>query len=86
MGFTAARPILIGIALMLFGSIASFPEGLDAKARAREVLGQARAALGGDAALNAVRSLSGSGDFRSGSGSAEVSGEVQLDLCFRTNS
>jgi len=80
MRLTTARPILVGIALMLFVPIASFPEGLDAKVRAREVLSQARAALGGDAALNAVRSLTGSGDFRSGSGSAAVSGEVQLDL------
>ena len=80
MRFTTARPILIGITLVLFGPIASFPEGLDAKARAREVLNQARAALGGDAALNAVRSLSGSGDFRSGPAGAEVSGEIQLDL------
>jgi hypothetical protein len=80
MRFTAARWILFGITLVLFGPIASFSEGLDAKARAREVLNQARAALGGDAALNAVRSLSGLGDFRSGSAGTEVSGEVQLDL------
>ena len=80
MRFTTARRILIVIPLVLFGPITSFPEGPDAKARAREVLNQARAALGGDAALNAVRSLSGSGDFRSGQAGAEVSGEIQLDL------
>jgi hypothetical protein len=80
MRFTTAQRILIGITLMLFGPITFSAQEPDAKERARELIHQARAAIGGDAALNAVRGLSGSGDFRSGSAGAEVSGEVQLDL------
>jgi hypothetical protein len=80
MRFATVRLISIGMALTLFGLAAAFAQGPDAKTHAREILDQTRAALGGDAALNAVRSLSGSGDFRNGSGGAEVSGEFQLEL------
>jgi hypothetical protein len=80
MRFAMARSVLIGIALTASPVIPAPGQAPDAKARALEVLDQARAALGGRAALEAVHSLSGSGDFRTGSDSSAVSGEVQLDV------
>lgn len=84
MRFRTARLVIAGIMIMLLcGSIvalAQASQSSEAKTRAREILNQARAALGGTAAMNAVKSLSAFGDFRSGSDSKEASGEVQLDL------
>lgn len=80
MSLRGTRLGLIGIVLIACGPVLAFAQGFDPKARAKEVLDQARKALGGEAALNAIRSLSASGDFRSGSSGAETSGDVQLDL------
>ena len=56
----------------------------DEKARAEELLAQARAALGGDAKLKAVQSLTVSGQLRQvvgGDGEQEqVQGEIQFDF------
>ncbi len=73
---------LIGFGLMtaLCAGIGAFSQTSDAKAHAREILNQARASLGGEAALKSLQSLSAFGDFRSGSGSTQASGDVQLDL------
>ncbi len=80
MRLTILRSILIGIISMFLGTISAPAQESDAKLRARQILNQAREALGGDEALNAVRSLSGSGDFRSGAGAIDATGDVQLDL------
>jgi hypothetical protein len=47
---------------------------------AKIVLDQARAALGGEAALKAIQSLSGSGSFIIGTGEHRASGQLKLDL------
>ena len=78
--FRRVPSIFLWILVTLAGPITVFAQASDAKARAREILDQTRAALGGDAALKAVQSLSAVGDFRSGSGNTQASGEVQLDL------
>jgi len=81
MGLGVTRSILLGT-LLLGSAIPALAQIPDAKARAGEILSQARAALGGEDALNALRSLYAQGDFRSGSGQTEASGDVELDLLF----
>jgi hypothetical protein len=63
----------------------SYTQSSDAKAgaaaaRAEELLKQARAALGGEAKLKAVRSLSASGSYRRLLQGREMSGEIEFDL------
>jgi len=72
--------LLFSILMPSFRTSMTLAQALDANARAREILAQTRAALGGDAALKSVQSLSALGDFRSGSGTTLASGDVQLDL------
>ncbi len=48
--------------------------------RAQEILAQARQALGGDSAFQAVKSLSVSGDFLGTSQDRDINGEIKLDL------
>ncbi|HKP11051.1 MAG TPA: hypothetical protein VJZ91_03040 [Blastocatellia bacterium] len=56
----------------------------DEKARAEELLAQARAALGGEAKLKAVQSLTASGQLRqvigTDDGQEQVQGDIQFDL------
>jgi len=67
--------VLLSIALAVAGRN-------DGQAGAREVIALARAALGGEATLEAVRSLSASGTFRRPLpfGGAPTSGELDLEL------
>jgi hypothetical protein len=58
----------------------AFAQNTNQKARANEILSQSRAALGPDAALKSVQSLSALGDFRSGSAGTQASGDFQLDI------
>ena len=71
---------LAALGLMLSWAAGVPAQSPDADARAAEVLNQARAALGGSAALEAIHSFSASGDFRVGSGDGQISGTVKLDL------
>ncbi len=64
----------------LFASVGAYAQSADSKSHARAILDQARNALGGDAALKSIKSLSGSGDFRSGTGNSQASGDVQVDF------
>jgi hypothetical protein len=66
------------LALILYACSAVFAQSPDGDRREVEVIKKARAALGGEAALNAVGTLSASGDFRVGSGEMLVSGDVKL--------
>jgi hypothetical protein len=63
--------------------LAADPAGADAAARAQRVLAAARQALGGDAALAGVHSLSLEGQLRrrlpGESGETEMSGDVRVD-------
>ncbi len=59
---------------------AGFAQSPASDPRAAESLKLARAALGGDGALNAVVTLSAVGDFRVGSGDDLVSGEIKLEV------
>ena len=63
---------------------AGLPVSGDDKSRAEELLAQARAALGGDARLKAVQSLSASGQTRQvvgdGNEDEQIQGEIQLDF------
>src|SRR5258708_8860155 len=75
------------ITVFVLGS-AAYAAGDDttAAARGQQVLAQTRAALGGEAKLKAVQSLSATGSFRqvvrgaTPQGNMEVEGEVQLDF------
>jgi hypothetical protein len=78
--FSKVQPIVLGILMLSSCAPTILAQAPDAKARAREILEQTRAALGGDAALKSVQSLSAYGDFRSGSGNTQASGDVQVDL------
>ncbi len=74
------KVIPVVLTLLLHSRPILLAQGPDTDARAVEVLEQARAALGGDAALNAIESLSASGDFRVGSGESQVPGELKLEV------
>jgi hypothetical protein len=56
------------------------PQAEAKAARAQELLSQARAALGGEAKLKALRSLSITGTYRRVMGEREMSGEVEFDF------
>jgi len=73
------RRTQVFLVLIACGTTVVLPQSPDAK-RASRVLDQARAALGGGAALDAIHSLSAAGDFRVGSGESEASGTVKVDL------
>lgn len=80
MPFIRIRLVFGAMLVVLFADAAAHAQSSDSKSRAREILDQARNALGGDAALKSIKSLSAFGDFRSGTGSSQVSGNVQMDL------
>ncbi len=75
-----AQPLILGILILFSCAPIAFAQASDTRARAQEILEQTRAALGGDAVLKSIESLSASGDFRSGTGHNQASGDVQLDL------
>ena len=79
--FTKFRIIYSGVVILLC-CLTAFTQGFDSKARAYEILKQTRIALGGDAVLESVQSLSAVGNFRSGSGSTQASGDLELDILF----
>jgi hypothetical protein len=73
-------PLIFLIILMpLFLVPISFAQTTDVKIQAQDILNQTRATLGGQA-LKSVKSLSAVGDFRSGTGSKQASGDFHLDL------
>jgi len=76
------RRIPVLAVLIASCSAVVLPQSPDARAQASQILDQARAALGGGAALDAIHSLSAAGDFRVGSGDSEVSGTVKVDSLF----
>src|SRR5689334_25440535 len=72
--------IVFALALGLLATT-SRAAGGDEKARADELLAQARAALGGDAKLKAVQSLTVSGQMRQvvgGDGDEQIQGEIEF--------
>jgi len=74
--------IVLALALGLLATTSRAARG-DEKARADELLAQARAALGGDAKLKAVQSLTVSGQMRQvvgGDGDEQIQGEIEFDL------
>jgi hypothetical protein len=79
MRFKKLRIVCSGALILLYCPIA-FTQKSDPEARAREILNHTRAALGGDAVLKSVQSLSAFGNFRSGSGSSQASGDLRLDV------
>lgn len=78
--YKTARSIAVVLVLTLHCRSVVLAQSSDADAHAIEILKKARAALGGDTALNAIDSLSAAGDFRVGSGESQVSGEVKLEV------
>ena len=76
--------IVLTLAFSLLATTSGAARG-DEKARAEELLAQARAALGGDAKLKAVQSLSVAGQMRQvvggdGDEQEQVQGEIQFDF------
>jgi hypothetical protein len=65
--------------VLLCGSIV-FVQNPNQAEHAHEILRQSREALGSDAVLKSVQSLSALGDFRSGSAGTQASGDFQLDI------
>jgi hypothetical protein len=81
MRLARARSVFVWILTALCIPAAIFTRASGASNdRAREIVSQVRAALGGNAALNSVRSLSATGNFRSGTGIAD--GSFELDMLF----
>src|SRR5206468_3668427 len=75
------RSILLILALTLFSLTVIQAQEADQKAaRAQELLKQAREALGGEANLKAIQSLSASGNFRGTVMGRGVEGNFKLDL------
>jgi len=69
------------IALVLASGLTAIPAQETPKAaRALEILKQAREALGGEANLKAIRSLSASGKFNGAIGGRATKGDIDLDL------
>jgi hypothetical protein len=78
--FLIAILILAAAAMELYPMInARGVSAQDTAAKAQELIGQARAALGGDK-LKSVQSLSVTGNYRRTLGQMEMSGEVNYDL------
>jgi hypothetical protein len=75
--------IVLTLALGLLATTGRAQAGGE-KARAEELLAQARAALGGDAKLKAVQSLSAAGQMRQvvggDGGDEQIQGEIQFDF------
>jgi hypothetical protein len=71
------------ILLLLLAVIITEPllniQAQDGTGKATQLLGQARASIGGEK-LNALRSLSATGSYRRIMGEREMSGEIQIDL------
>jgi hypothetical protein len=64
----------------LLFSLASLAATAAGDSRAADLLNQARAALGGDAALSAVHALSCEGTFRRSAGERDFNGSLTLDV------
>ncbi|HYE71856.1 MAG TPA: hypothetical protein VEF04_00940, partial [Blastocatellia bacterium] len=72
---------MIALVFMLLLPLAALAQADPAKAaKAQEVLKQARAAIGDEAKLKALQSLSASGSFRRAQGEREVNGEIEFDI------
>ncbi len=80
MRFKRLRRIRFGLLVLLCCCPIAFAQKPNPKSRAQEILDQTCAALGGNAVLQSVQSLSAFGDFRSGSGRTQASGDFQLDI------
>lgn len=79
------RSIISALSLTLFLSAGAFaqdqPAGAEAaKSRAQEVLKQARATLGGETNLAAIKSLQVNGDFKTLQAGREVKGNFKIEL------
>jgi hypothetical protein len=71
---------VLGIFMLFSCTPIVLAQTADVQARVREILEQARAALGGEKTLKSVQSLSAIGDFRSGTGNTQATGDVQMNL------
>ena len=74
MHFRRVLPLIVGAWMLFSCATMALAQASDTKARAQAIIEQTRAALGGDAALKSIQSLSASGDFRSGTGNNKASG------------
>lgn len=81
MGFRRTDPILLFTALSIWGSFFLLAqENEDRAAHAREIYQQARKAIGGNAVLSAIKSLSVTGTWRSALQEEGATGEIKMDL------
>ncbi len=69
-------PFLALLSLISNGSLVTEPQA----DRAQKVLKQARAALGGEAKLKAIQSLSAAGKYRRIIQDRDISGEVEVEM------
>lgn len=74
------RPLLLALVLLCTTFISLAQEAAQKAARAQEILSQARAALGGEAGLKAIQSLTASGNFRGSMMGRAIEGSFKLDL------
>jgi hypothetical protein len=71
---------LIGYVLMTMLTLGGYAAQVAGDAKAADLLKQARAALGGDAALEKVQALSASGQVTRAAGSMQLAGDLTLQL------
>jgi hypothetical protein len=81
------RTLILSLGISLLFSLGELigVEGVqssDAKARALELIAQARAAIGGEEKLRALKSLSAEGTFRRIFGERQMDGEVEIGILF----
>ncbi|MFN0112688.1 MAG: LolA family protein [Blastocatellia bacterium] len=72
------RKLIFGITLAACLAVSAF--GQDAKAKAEEVLKQARAAIGSDAKFKAIQTLSAQGTSRQSFGQMQLESELELEF------
>lgn len=76
------RKLIIGLAIgmMLTASLAVSAFGQDAKAKAEEILKQARAAIGSESKFKALQTLSAQGTSRATMGQNQIESELELEF------
>lgn len=74
------RRLIIAVMLVSALAAAAFAQGADAQAKAEQILKQARAAIGDEAKIKNVQSLTATGTARQSFGDRQMESELQIDM------
>ncbi|MGH9799508.1 MAG: hypothetical protein ACRD82_04025, partial [Blastocatellia bacterium] len=78
------RKLIIGqkliLGLMLTASLAASAFGQDAKAKAEEIIKQARAAIGSESKFKGLQTLSAEGTARNTFGQNQIESQLELEM------